>query len=213
MADDNSPQGPDVAFDFDLPNGIDSEAEESGGNLQQRDNPAESYSAVMTDLLDDGTVQRRDSDHEINYRQFSPGFSDDEPSGKVFEQSWPSHQTNKQAAKAAKGKKSPRRSEWGHEDSELHVRAKRPRQALIDSAGEETKTDEQVDNLLVPQTPGHSLGHCMFGLNLEQQQDDDEVAELTNNDSGLACSDIGSVRDSPAPSDDDLEIPPDTVVS
>jgi hypothetical protein len=230
--DNDLPAKPDVTFEFNLPHGIDiSEDSLEDGQLhdaskavsldvQAIDEQFDDYVA-MENISNDRRMLAKDSNdditvhdnQELNYHQFSPGFSDDEGSGEAFERSWPSHQANKQAARAAKGKKSPRRSDNESEDSEMNIRAKKPRQSLFGGADQELEIDEQVDNLLTPATPGLGLGNRMSSLTLDQQKHGDGVARPMNNGFGLACSDIGSVRDSPAPSDDEFVIPPDTVVS
>lgn len=159
------------------------------------------------------THQQGNDEQSLEYRQFSPGFSDDEGSGEAFERSWPSHQAKKQTAKTAKGRKSPRRSDNECEDPETKGRAKKPRQSLFGGNDQEMEIDEGADNILVPATPGLGLGTRMSSLTLDQEHDGDEVEHPVNNSFGLACSDIGSVRDSPLPSDDEVAIPPDTVVS
>lgn len=232
IPDDNLPNKPEVTFDFNLPQGIESEegnnevpdiapAQSTGAQTSWSFNHLTQNDDEMTGLPSssdhpyDYVANRQDNDEqELDYRQFSPGFSDDEGSGEAFERSWPGHQAKKQAAKAAKGRKSPRRSDNEGEDSEPNARGKKPRQSLFGEADKEMEIDEQVDNLFAPVTPGHGLGNRMSSLTLDQQQNGDEyVKQLMNTGFGLACSDIGSVCDSPAPSDDEFVIPPDTVVS
>ena len=232
MADDHLPGKPGVTFDFDLPHGIDVE---EGNHELQLDAPTRSATVDASWSLDhltengnqltdpfgssnhqDGTAANRhdDNEQELEYRQFSPGFSDDEGSREAFERSWSSHQAKKQAVKAAKGKKSPRRSNDEGDDSESSVRAKKPRQFLFSGTDEEKEDEAQVDNLLAPATPEHGIGNRMSSLNLDQQQNGDEDMDIPMKTGfGLACSDIGSVRDSPVPSDNEFVIPPDTVVS
>ncbi|KAJ4372742.1 hypothetical protein N0V86_008107 [Didymella sp. IMI 355093] len=98
------------------------------------------------------------------------------------------------------------------EDSEMKVRAKQPCQSLFGGGNQDMEIDEQVDNLLTPATPGLCLSNRMSILTLDQQEHGDEVARPMNNGFSLACSDVGSVHDSPAPSDDKFVILPDTVV-
>lgn len=205
MTDESLPNKPEVTFEFNLPHGIDP---------SQKINDALEHRAHASEHTDSTEANPGlDSQQEVDYRAFSPGFSDDEGSSEAFERSWPGHQAKKQAAKAAKGKKSPRRSDDESEDSASNTRAKKPRQFLFGGADAEMEMDKQADNLLAPATPGLGLGSRMSSLTLDQQDDRDKMEQPTNNGFGLACSDIGSVRESPPPSDDEFVIPPDTVVS
>ncbi|KAF3048135.1 hypothetical protein E8E12_010678 [Didymella heteroderae] len=199
MTKENLPNRSEVSFDFNLPHSINTE--DNAGAAQGGSN--QSVADMNDAQIGDATQQN------LDYRQFSLGLSDDEGSGEAFERSWPGRK--KHAAKAAKGKKSPRRSDNESEDVETNTRAKKPRQSLFGGADEEMDIDEQSDNILAPATPGLGLGNRMSSLTLDQQQDGDEAERSMNNGFGLACSDIGSVRNSSAPSDDEFIIPPDTV--
>lgn len=217
-----APSGkPEVTFEFNLPHGIDADEDAQGANNfsshapvpQQNHDDRSPMSEVSATATEGTRFQRADQNeaHKLDYRAFSPGFSDDEGSGEAFERSWPRYQANKQAAKAAKGKKSPRRSDG--EDSETKARAKKPRRSLFGGVEQKMEIQEQVDNPLALTKPGLGLDNRMSSLTLDEQHDGDEVEQPTENGFGLACSDIGSVRDSPPPSDDEFIIPPDTVVS
>ena len=224
MADIHLTDRPEVTFEFNLPHGI--EAGDSSGSAPTQ--PLHGHAGELSwsfnglpegDEMEQGAQhglamhQQGNDEQSLEYRQFSPGFSDKEGSGEAFERSWPGHQAKKQAAKTAKGKKSPRRSDNGSEDSEIKGRAKKPRQSLFGGTDQEMEIDEQADNLLAPATPRLGLGNRMSSLTLDQQHEGDEADRSMSNSFGLACSDIGSVRDSPPPSDDEVVIPPDTVVS
>ncbi|KAF1929151.1 uncharacterized protein M421DRAFT_100320 [Didymella exigua CBS 183.55] len=211
---------PDVNFEFNLPHGPDADDTINEDQMSQYTSvqgtvPTAAWSFNQLQNGDDTRTrvqlgQHENDGQELNHRQFPPRFSDDGGSGEAFERSWPSHQARKQAANAAKGTKSPRRSEDQGEDPAPHARAKKPRQSLFGGADEEMETDKQVDSLFVSATPGHGLGHYMSSFTLDQQQGGDEVEQPTRNGFGLAYSDIGSAGDSPALSDDKFVIAPDT---
>ncbi|KAH6618970.1 hypothetical protein C7974DRAFT_441563, partial [Boeremia exigua] len=223
---DNPPTGPDVTFDFNLPHGIDIENDTVEiEQLQDSSGIADHSSQVMYGPRDEYEDEDEDEDvhmevdfddhgkHDLNYRYFSPGFSNDEGSDEAFEHYWLSHQAKKQARKGTKGKKSPRRSENGGDDFGSAIRVKRPRQSLFGGAEEELDDEEQADDLLkvAAAAADHGIGNRMSSLNLDQQQQGDEnMPSATNTGFGLACSDVGSVRNSPIPSDDEPFIPPDT---
>ncbi|KAF2624179.1 hypothetical protein BU25DRAFT_374521 [Macroventuria anomochaeta] len=218
--DENLPDKPEVTFDFNLPHGIDVEE----NTLPSKDltkqptitqDPDDGDDAPIQDLFftsDPGMSGHEDTEQDLNYRQFSLDFSDYEGSERGFERSWPSHQAKKQAAKAARGKKSPRRSDAEGDDSDSGTRAKKPRPFLFGGPEEDMENEEQVDNLFAPATPGRGIGNRMSSLNLDQQQNGDEDMERPiNTGFGFACSDIGSVHDSSVPSDDEFVKPPNTV--
>ncbi|KAF3052730.1 hypothetical protein E8E11_010198 [Didymella keratinophila] len=222
MADIYLTDKPEVTFEFNLPHGI--EADDASGSAPPQ--PLHGHAGESSwsfnglpegDEMEQGaqheltTHQQGNDEQALKYHQFYPGFSDDEGSGEAFERSWPGHQAKKQVAKTTKGKKSPRRSDNESEDSETKIRAKKPRQSLFGGIDQEMEIDEQRNNLLGPTMPGLGLGNSMSSLTLDQQHDGDEVEHPVSNSFGLACSDIGSVRDSPPPSDDEVVIPPDTV--
>jgi hypothetical protein len=171
--------------------------------------------AMMNDLdNDDQDVIMQDIDQSLDYRQFSPGFSDDEDSGQAFEHDWSSRQAKRQAVKVAKSKKSPRRSDDEGADLEPRTRTKKPRPSLFVGTHTDISEEEQEDVSSAPATPGHVIGNRMSSLNLDVEEADDEtIARNVSNGFGLACSDIGSVHDSPVPSDDEFTIPPDPQVS
>jgi hypothetical protein len=172
--------------------------------------------AMMTDLDNDvdQDVTMQDIDQNLDYRQFSPGFSDDEDSGQAFEHDWSSRQAKRQAVKAAKSKKSLRRSDDEGADLEPRTRTKKPRPSLFVGTHTDVSEEEQEDVSSAPATPGHVIGNRMSSLNLDVEEADDEtIARNVSNGFGLACSDIGSVHDSPVPSEDEFTIPPDPQVS
>ncbi|KAJ4353121.1 hypothetical protein N0V95_003655 [Ascochyta clinopodiicola] len=150
----------------------------------------------------------------MNYRQFSPGFSDDDGGQEAFERSWHGHQAKRRGEQVLKGKKSPRRSEDDEDDSEFSVTAKRPRQSLFGEPTEELHEEEQANQPFAPATPEHGIGNRMSSLSLDQQMSDDgDVNRSFTTGFGLACSDIGSVRGSSAPSDEEPHIPLGDVVT
>jgi hypothetical protein len=223
MADESLQDRPEVTFDFNLPHGV--AVEESNGqqDTQQRmqlyinsdgDND-------MSDLFGDdefSTARGNDlcagdqdsNDREMNFRQFSSGFSDDEGSREAFDCSWESHEAKKRAAKAAKSTKSPRRSDNEDEATESEARAKKLRQSLFVESDAEMEEEEQVGNLFAPATPGRGIGNRMSSLNLDQQENSEEATEASMTTGlELACSDIGSVHNSPVPSDDEVVIRPE----
>lgn len=153
-----------------------------------------------------------DNHQGLDYRAFSPGFSDDEDSGEAFERSWPSHQAKKQATMAAKSKKSPRRSDNESEKSEARIQAKKPRQSLFGRADEGMDIDKQINGGLAPAPPGFGLGN-MSSLTLDQQHGKNEIEYPVRNSFSLACSDTSSIPTSTPPSDEEVAIPPDAVVS
>lgn len=172
----------------------------------------DAYNIVDQDMADSGM---HDADQILDYRQFSPGFTDDEESGQAFEQDWSNRQAERQAAKASKNKKPPRRSTGDADaDVEPSKQTKKPRRSLFGNAPADITIDTQTDIPSAPATPGNGIGNRMSSLNLDAQETDDEaIARNVSTGFGLACSDIGSVRNSPVPSDDEPLIPPDPVVS
>ena len=222
---DNHPNGQSTAsFESSPPRGLNVEDELShAGQTSGLDATDASDSldntptegAMITDLNNDidQDVSMQEIEQSLDYRQFSPGFSDDEDNGQAFEHDWSSRQAKRQAVKAAKSKKSPRRSD-DDADLEPRVRTKKPRPSLFVSPHADISEEEQADVSSAPATPGHIIGNRMSSLNLDAEEADDEtIARNVSNGFGLACSDIGSVHNSPAPSDDEFTIPPDPIVS
>lgn len=211
---------PEVNFSPNSTYGIDKEDEGTTEGTQVHAINSENEDVLMKDLFGtanhgNGSEDNLDNwtEQDLNYRQFSPGFSDDEGSGEAFERSWPTHEAKKKAAKKAKDKKSPRRSDSEEDDSQRSAWAKKPRQSLFGDH-QDKEDGGRLADLLASSTPGHGLGNRMSSLNLDQQVDGDEdLGQPVSTGFGLACSDIGSVRNSPAPSDDEIVIPPDDVVS
>ncbi|KAF9698163.1 hypothetical protein EKO04_003476 [Ascochyta lentis] len=227
MADDALPDQPGVTFDFNLPHGTDVEEDTQETPVQSR----AAHSTWSFDHLEDDhdptadlqgnsshpnhivTSSQDNNEEVLNYRQFSPGFSDDDGGREAFERSWHSHQAEKQATKAAKGKKSPRRSNDDVGESESSAPAKTPRQSLFSGPKENVREEGEVGSLLTPAASGDGFDNRMSSLSLDQQMGDDSgINRSISTGFGLACSDIGSVRDSPVPSDEEFDIPPDDVV-
>ncbi|KAF3008941.1 hypothetical protein E8E13_011364 [Curvularia kusanoi] len=182
------------------------------------DTPQSNEDANMADA--DNTVDQdmagsgmNDAEQILDYRQFSPGFTDDEESGQAFEQDWSNRQAKRQAAKASRNKKSPRRSGGEADaDAEPSKQTKKPRRSLFGNAPANIAIDTQANISSAPATPANGIGNRMSSLNLAAEETDDEtIARNVSTGFGLACSDIGSVRNSPVPSDDEPLIPPDPV--
>ena len=221
---DNHPNGQSTAsFESSPPRGLNVEDELAhAGQTSDQDATDASDSlddmptegAMITDLNNDidQDVTMQEIEQSLDYRQFSPGFSDEEDNGQAFEHDWSSRQAKRQAVKAAKSKKSPRRSD---DDADLEpVRTKKLRPSLFVSPHADISEGELADVSSAPATPGHIIGNRMSSLNLDAEEADDEtIARNVSNGFGLACSDIGSVHNSPAPSDDEFTIPPDPIVS
>ncbi|KAJ8115565.1 hypothetical protein OPT61_g2814 [Boeremia exigua] len=181
-----------VSFDFSLPRAFDVPGDLHG-----------TESGFTTDVHNTDEVDFTESD----YRQFFPGFSDDEGDGEAFKRSWPDYQAKNQTAVFMPGRKSPKRSDSN--DFESNIRAKKSRHSLFGGADEEVTDKDHTSDFFMPAIMGDGIGDRMSSLNLEQQQDGDDGAERAMRTGfGLACSDIGSVCDS---SDDELIIPPDPV--
>jgi hypothetical protein len=220
---DNHPSGQSTAsWEYSPPRSVNVENEWSQTSDLDATDASDSLDnmptegAMMTDLDNDvdQDVTMQDIDQNLDYRQFSPGFSDDEDSGQAFEHDWSSRQAKRQAVKAAKSKKSLRRSDDEGADLEPRTRTKKPRPSLFVGTHTDVSEEEQEDVSSAPATPGHVIGNRMSSLNLDVEEADDEtIARNVSNGFGLACSDIGSVHDSPVPSEDEFTIPPDPQVS
>lgn len=216
MADDASPTRPDVTFDFQLPHVIDGDegAHQTSHSLPMQDvaiGRPWSAEGLLEDYLE--VAEEQGNEQGLRCRQFSPGFSDDEGSGGAFKCSRPSHQIGQQAADIATAKKSPRRSDMESRGSSSRRRAKKARKSLFDNDADEMDLGEQVGHVLEPATLGYGIGNRMSSLNLDQQEDgEDDMRSGVTTGFGLACSDIGSLRSTPAPSDDEGVTLPDTAV-
>lgn len=197
----------ETTSDRDLPHVIENE-EDSSSDVPSSDRSGTS------NLNSLGAHNYEIDGRDLNYRQFSPGFSDDEDSGRTFMRDWPRHQARRQATNATRGEKSLRHSDDADTDAEPDVRAKKPRQSLFGGAETDVDDEEQAGIAVAPATSGPNMGNRMSTLSLDPQQSENEhVPRNTSTGFGLACSDIGSVRDSPTPSDDDeVVIPPDPIV-
>lgn len=212
MTDESFPRRPIVNVEHESLQGAGA-SDTAGSRMWSFDQLQDNNLTNNTDVSDGiNRQQNLTTNDQLNYQQFSPGFSDDEGNGEGFERSWPSHQIRKQAASNAKGKKSPRRSDSGSEGSETGNHAKKPRQSLFGGEIQRIEHEEQDDVVQMPATPGHNIGHSLSSMNLDQEQDGDDMMGAVNTGFGLASSDIGSVRNSPALSDDDFFNLPDTVV-
>jgi hypothetical protein len=203
----------DITFNFNLPHGINTD--ESVHSVQDKDDDAAAGLEHPNDNNNQLGLDRiADTGEELNYRQFSTGFSDDEGTGEAFERSWSKLQAEKQASTSAKGKKSPRRADNQESSSTSKGRRKKSRKSLLGGVNEDMSEEVQNDVLSARRPSGHSIGNRMSSLSLEQQTSgEDDMDQPMNNNFGLACSDVGSVCNSPVPSDDEIIIPPDDVVS
>jgi hypothetical protein len=218
MMDDSLPGKPTVMFDFNLPYGLGVEEHNVDQEFQQNvrlrneqedeDNTEDlSGNSTVASVRDNdsGTDDQSIADQDLNYRQFSPSFSNDEGSGEAFERSYASYQAKKRTTNATKDKKSPRRSDIDEEDYESSTRAKKPCQSLFVGPEEETEEGEQIDSLFASATLGHCIGNGISSLKLDQQLNrNDGLERPINPGFGLACSDIGSVCNSPVPSDEEF---------
>lgn len=217
---------PEVAFDFNLPHGFDDVARGSQDCLQEQPMHPERTRSWSFDHLPKRTettpdpssnIEERLEGHnvlELNYRQFAPGFSDDDADSETFKQAFSTHHGKKRTAGLAKSKKSPRRSGDEDDNREPNARAKKPRRSLFGGLSAEMSDEDSGDMLSAPLTPGSGIGNRMSSLTLEQRFHGDEVPDRPPTPGvDLACSDIGSVHDSPAPSDEEVLIPPDPIVS
>lgn len=227
MSNDNFPNRPKVTFDFNLPHGLDTgdneqeletlhgiiDRDKSLSDAWSFDQPRDDGFNTTTDVVGCSTkTQSIAADEQLRYRQFSQGFSDDEGSGEAFERSWPSNQARKLFTDVRKGKKSPRRSDTDSEGSGSSGQAKKPRQSLFGGAVQVMELKGRDDHMLP--SLGSNIGNRMSSLNIDQQEDDlDDLEKEVDTGFRPAWSDIGSVRSSPALSDDEFLIPADTMVS
>jgi hypothetical protein len=162
---------------------------------------------------------------EMNYNTLEKGFSDDDDAPEAFDRSWLAHQARKSPPKK---KKSPRADD---DDDEASPRSKKPRQSLFGGPPDEVEENEyddlfeerpadrladQFDDLPATETTNQSVGNRMSSLNLEQQDTEGGPSEQPLNlGFGFGDSDRESMspRESPAPSEGEIVIPPDTQVS
>ncbi|KAI4646303.1 uncharacterized protein J4E78_009225 [Alternaria triticimaculans] len=227
------PPRPDVDFDFNLPHGLDDDAtgEQQEPHAQsfnndlfsQNDNPLDDTHQPM-ELDQDHNQGGQNSVHDdMNYNGLEEGFSDDDDAPKAFDRSWTTHQARRSSLKS---KKSPRTDDG---DDEPSPRTKKPRQSLFGGLVEEVEEDhfddlfeEQPDDCLVdeevdlPETemPRQSIGNRMSSLNLDQQEREvspfEQQFNLGFEQPGDSDREGMSSRGSPAPSDGEVVIPPDT---
>jgi hypothetical protein len=222
MADDSMPPRPECEFDFNLPHGIDTtesvpytqerKATRSGedSNSQTRRTDEE-----LDALFEDGVDNAQ---QPMNYDTFAQGFSDDEGGDEAFDRSWTARQAKRPSPK--KKKKSSRRSEDGDGDDEASPRTKRPRKSIFGGPLEELEAQEREEYVVgqdngsnAPPTPGQGIRHCMSGLNIDEQDAQDD--RPFNIGFGLTSSERDSMSPvaSRDPSEDSVIIPPDDHVS
>ncbi|KAI4666315.1 uncharacterized protein J4E79_002352 [Alternaria viburni] len=227
MVDQNMPPRPEVEFDFNLPHGIDSEvslSNEPDNIVPQTDHePMEDVQQTVEQDDALGPLLQDSAQHDMNYNTLEEGFSDDEDAPKAFDRSWTAHQARRSSPKS---KKSPRTDDG---DDEPSPRTKKPRQSLFGGLAEEVEEDrfddlfeEQPDDHLVdeevdlPETemPRQSIGNRMSSLNLDQEEKEADPFEQQFNlgfeQPGDSDREGMSSRGSPAPSDGEIVIPPDT---
>jgi len=232
------PARPEVEFDFNLPHGLDAEPETIAHNAHpddvvrsrsdgghDDDEPMEDVQQAVQRDLDLDPPRQNAAQHDMNYNTLEEGFSDDEDAPKAFDRSWTAHRARRSSPKS---KKSPRTDDG---DDEASPRSKKPRQSLFGGLAEEVEEDhfddlfeEQPDDPLVdeevdlPETemPRHSIGNRMSSLNLDQQEREvspfEQQFNLGFEQPGDSDREGMSSRGSPAPSDGEIVIPPDTQV-
>lgn len=229
------PPRPDVEFNFNLPHGIEAEDDEDQqerlensmdlDHSMQNLNPLED-ARQTTECSHNSDMQEQSLAHrDMDYQTLEKGFSDDDNAPEAFDRSWLAHQTRKSPPKK---KKSPRADDG---EDEAVPRSKKPRQSLFggptaeaeehqyDDLFEEQPEDRLVDeanDLPAPEVTKQNIGNRMSSVNLEQQETDARPSEQPLNlGFGFGDSDREgmSPRASPAPSEGELVIPPDTQVS
>ncbi|OWY57138.1 hypothetical protein AA0118_g9156 [Alternaria tenuissima] len=205
----NMPPKPEVEFDFNLPHGIDAE---EPADVQQSVEPR--HDAQMREPIMDA--------HTMNDQTLEQGFSDDDDAPQAFDRSWSGHQARKSSLT---NNKSPRTDDDADEAS---PRGKRLCQSLFGGPTNEVEEDQfddlfeempeeglvdQADDLLETEVPRESIGNRLSGLDLEAQETEVHSSEQPLNlGFGFEESDRDSMspRVSPALSDGDIVIPPDT---
>lgn len=215
MADDSMPPRPETEFDFNFPDGIDSE--DDIPNVGQND-----YGSL--DGLPDSSKpsgNHNSNSHYANqqdddYSTAMKGFSDDEAGDETFDSSWT---TNRVENNNFMIKKSPRRLNADDADDEDSPKVKRPRQSLfggpdrgIEECGLDQPTEDYQSDHDTINTPGKGIRNCMSSINLGEE---DGASQSFSLGFGLELSDKGSMssRTSPAPSEGSIIIPPDDQVS
>ncbi|KAL1792384.1 hypothetical protein ACET3X_008891 [Alternaria dauci] len=227
------PPRPDVEFDFNLPHGIGADESVKGdlpsahGHQEDDDLSTAIHEHVEQDIdidIDIDMPDRSNDDNSIHdqkpsyqvmdYQTLEQGFSDDDDV--------PIHQARKSPPT---NKKSPRNDD---SDDETSSRSKRPRQSLFGGPTDEVEEDQhddlfeelfgedladQADNIPGSEVPKESISSRLPSLNLEVQETEAHPSEQPLNlGFGLEESDRDSMspRASPALSDGDIVIPPDT---
>jgi hypothetical protein len=178
------------------------------------------HTAEETDAL---FFDDKDSSQQvIDYDTFQPGFSDDEGGADAFDRSWTAQQLRK---KSPKSNKLPRRSENADSDDETSQQTKRPRKSLFGGPAQDVPSpqreefagdhigDEETLNASKP-----DIRHRLGSLDLNQQNSqNDEDVQLGRDEHtpDLGTSAVASKLPAPsrAPSEESIDIPPDTEVS
>jgi hypothetical protein len=228
---------PEPEFDFSLPHGISTDADQLEDGDQEAVNHAVDQNSQdhmdiddaepFTGDIDDLFVDRDDpTQPHLNYETYQSGFSDDEGHEQAFDRSM---SANKARKAPPKNKKSPRRSDNGdgsdHRNDEESPKPKKPRKSLfggpVDEDDDEDRgghVNDQVEAPLTSQIPGLGIRERMSSLNLEQAEAEDQQIEDTgpiDMGFGLGLSERDSM--SPPPSEPESEesvvIPPDNRVS
>ncbi|KAI4944799.1 hypothetical protein J4E91_008486 [Alternaria rosae] len=227
MVNQNMPPKPEVEFDFNLPHGIDGEASlsnEPDSLIPQTDHePMEDVQQTVERDHDMNLSHENSAQHDMNYNTLEVGFSDDDDAPKAFDRSWTAHQARRSSPKK---KKSPRAED---SDDEASPKSKKPRHSLFGGSAEEVEEDDLEDlfeeppedrlidedeNLPETELRKHSIGNRMSSLNLDQQEREASPLEQQFNvgfqQPGDSDREGMSSRGSPAPSDGEVIIPPDT---
>jgi hypothetical protein len=224
------PPKPEVEFDFDLPQGIDTEEFTQSNEHDSNDplsyhEPIEDVQRVIEPNIDPDVQDENSVRQIINYNTLQEGLSDDDHAPEAFDRSWSAHQARKSLSRK---RKSPRAKNG---DDEASPSSKKPRQSLFGGTTEEVEEDqfadlfeEQTEDRLVDQagyllgTPiaTHNIDSRMSSLNLGQQEMEANSSKQLFN-LGFGLEDSGgesmSPRASPALSDSEIVIPADTQVS
>lgn len=183
-----------------------------------------SHQNAVPDHNPDSHNQNR-AQHDMNYNTLEEGFSDDDDAPKAFDRSWTAHQARRSSPKK---KKSPRAED---SDDEASTKSKKPRHSLFGGSTEEVEEDDledlfeeppedrlidEAENLPETELRKHSIGNRMSSLNLDQQEREASPLEQQFNvgfqQPGDSDREGMSSRGSPAPSDGEVIIPPDTKV-
>jgi hypothetical protein len=221
------PPKPEVEFDFDLPQGIDTE-EFAQSNEHDSNDPLSDHEPIedVQRVIEPNIDQDENSVRQIiSYNTLQEGLSDDDHAPEAFDRSWSAHQARKSLSRK---RKSPRAKNGNDEASPSSTK---PRQSLFGSTTEEVEEDqsadifeEQTEDRLVDQagysleTPiaKHNIDSRMSSLNLGQQKMEANSSKQLFN-LGFGLEDSGgesmSPRASPALSDSEIVIPADTQVS